>query len=120
MALVGIMISDYLANSVMFCESVNDRLMYMRLQCSPLNLFIISCYAPIESAAVVVKDNFYDEVVRALRVARQSDFLVLAGDFNAQLGVQSAQEKSVIGPFSIGQRTDNGDRLISVPDFGSN
>ena len=43
-------------------------------------LFVISAYAPTDVASEAEKDNFYRELTRLVRCAKNTDILVLAGD----------------------------------------
>ena len=111
---VGIAISDKLASSVMFCKPISPRVIMLRIQSKPMNFTIIGGYAPINDASDIVKDQFYAEIISCLNSTPRSDFLIAAGDWNAQLGTQSPADARVIGPFSIGTRSDNGDRLMTL------
>ncbi|CAH8440761.1 unnamed protein product, partial [Schistosoma bovis] len=98
---------------------VNSRLCAVRLNGSVRTrkdrdtrryLFVVSAYAPTDCSSDEVKDEFY-----RIQNAKHSDRVLLAGDFNAQIGSLNQTERHLGGYFSIpAQGTDNGDRLLQL------
>ena len=41
---------------------------------------------PLDCSDVSIKDEFYADLTRLIRLARSSDIVILAGDTNAQVG----------------------------------
>ena len=78
-------------------------------------LFVISAYAPTDCSTSEVKDEFYRELSQLLQNVRATDVVVVAGDFNAQLGRLDESERYLGGRFTIpANRTDNDDRLLQL------
>ena len=78
-------------------------------------LFVISLHAPTNSSEDASKEEFYDELNRLLNMRQSSDIVLVAGDFNAQLGERSTSELGLGGRFTLGSKcTDNGDRLVHL------
>ncbi|CAH8650188.1 unnamed protein product [Schistosoma margrebowiei] len=78
-------------------------------------LFVVSAYSPTDCSADDVKDEFYRKLSDLLRKARRSDVVIMAGDFNAQVGKLSEMERHLGGSYGVvAQRTDNGDRLLQL------
>ncbi|RTG85806.1 uncharacterized protein DC041_0013076 [Schistosoma bovis] len=78
-------------------------------------LFVVSAYSPTDCSADDVKDEFYRKLSDLLLKARRSDVVIVAGDFNAQVGKLSDRERHLGGFYSVvAQRTDNGDRLLQL------
>ncbi|CAH8595597.1 unnamed protein product [Schistosoma rodhaini] len=74
---------------------VNSRLCAVRLNGSVRTrkdrdtrrcLFVVSAYAPTDCSHDEVKDDFYRKLSELLQKAKRSDIVVVAGDFNAQVG----------------------------------
>ncbi|CAH8439570.1 unnamed protein product [Schistosoma margrebowiei] len=62
-----------------------------------------------------MKDEFYRKLSELLQKAKRSDIVIVAGDFNAQIGSLSQTERHLGGYYIIpAQRTDNGDRLLQL------
>ncbi|KAA3670424.1 uncharacterized protein DEA37_0004723, partial [Paragonimus westermani] len=121
---VGIALSSRAEQCLLDWIPVNSRLCAVRLNTSVKVcrrkserrcVFIISAYAPTDSCPDAAKDAFYDALVDLLRQSKHSDIIILAGDFNAQLGRLSSDEKRLGGMFGVrAQRTDNGERLLQL------
>ena len=58
------------------------------------------------------KDKFYEILDQTLREYKKGrECLVVMGDFNAKVG--SGREENIIGPYGLGTRNENGDRLVN-------
>lgn len=78
-------------------------------------LFVVSVYAPTDCSSDEFKDAFYRDLSVLLQNAKRSDVIIIAGDFNAQLGRLNSSEKRFGGTFGVpANRTDNGDRLLQT------
>ena len=80
-----------------------------------MNISVISVYAPTNQAEDQVIDAFYDALEDAIRSVPMGDFLIVAGDFNAQLGLNGARRPSgVVGRNALGTICANGERLYNL------
>ena len=78
-------------------------------------LFVVSAYARTNSSSDEEKDNFYSSLFDLLRITKNSDIVILAGDMNAQVGRLSSEEKMLGGLFGVrARRNDNGDRMLQI------
>jgi len=59
------------------------------------------------------KDAFYNELQATVSRIPANDMLVIAGDWNGRTGEADAQNRTSLGPFGVGNRCANGDRLIN-------
>ncbi len=83
---VGIAVNRKLDNALIEWAPISDRLAKIRFAAKPVNLSIIAVYAPTNSASDENKDDLYAALDREIAQIPPNDYLVIAGDFNAQLG----------------------------------
>ena len=80
---------------------------------APINvLLVLILFAPNEDADDDEKDHIYerlDQVIREYRKGREC--AIMMGDFNGKVGVN--REEDTIGPFGVGMRNDNGERVVN-------
>ena len=83
----------------------------MKIQAKPTDICIIQVYAPNENEDNTEKDLFYEELNTIIKDHKKSrDQLVIMGDFNAKVG--DKREQKIIGNFGLGDKSDNGERLV--------
>ncbi|XP_053332008.1 craniofacial development protein 2-like [Clarias gariepinus] len=111
---VAIMLSRQAASSLLGWCPVSDRIVSARLQGLHAKLTFIQAYAPTEDTADADKVSFYDDLTTELRRTPRHDLVILAGDFNAQIGPERQTFEHVIGPHGSAAATkDNGMRLMT-------
>ncbi|CAH8490989.1 unnamed protein product [Schistosoma margrebowiei] len=64
-------------------------------------LFIVSAYSPTDCSSDDVKGEFYRKLSDLLRKARRYDVVIVAGDFNAQVGKLSDRERHLGGSYGV-------------------
>src|SRR5881296_65406 len=109
---VGGIVREEVVNSVMMCEPISERIMIMRLKVAPINVLLVQIYAPNEDEDEEEKDRFYerlDKVIKEYRKGREC--VIVMGDFNGKVGEN--REEDTIGPFGVGVRNDNGERVVN-------
>ncbi|CAF4028768.1 unnamed protein product, partial [Rotaria magnacalcarata] len=76
---------------------------------------IIIVYAPTEDKSDIEKDTFYDDLEKCTQDIPPHNVLILAGDFNARIGIDSHKTNPrVIGKHTYHHSTDdNGNRLVN-------
>ncbi len=108
---VGIAISKTVNDALMEWNPITARIAKLRLKAKPANITIIAVYAPTNIAADDIKETFYEAIELAIEDTPKNDYLILAGDFNAQLG-PPVHDRQETGHNSLGTLTDNGERLL--------
>ncbi|XP_062532937.1 uncharacterized protein LOC134201708 [Bombyx mori] len=68
-------------------------------------------YAPTETAKKETKNEFYKSLNEIMENLYKT--IIVMGDFNSQIGQRRKNEDKIIGPYTIGKRNDNGQRLIN-------
>ena len=110
---VGILVSKDIAGAIIGWEPVSDRIITIRLQTRFTNVSIIQVYAPTNSALDQDKDDFYEQLHVTIDDLPSYDMKMAMGDFNAQIGDNIEGWEDIIGSRAMGERTDNGERLLS-------
>src|SRR6267154_432463 len=108
---VGVIVREEVVKSVMMWEPISERIMIMKLKVAPINMLIVQIYAPCEDDKEEEKDRFYerlDQVVADYSKGREC--MVVMGDFNGKVG--DSKEVDTVGPFGLGERNDNGERVV--------
>ena len=107
---VAFVVNRSVAMSVLGYETVNDRIITIRIQGRALNLTIIQVYAPTTEASESDIEDFYSSLQETFDAAPSKDIKLLIGDFNAKVGCSI--EPSITGSLGLGERNDAGDRLV--------
>jgi exonuclease III len=109
---VGLIVSEEVTKSVMMCEPVSDRIIVMRIKMKPVNILIIQVYAPCEDDEDEEKEQFYERLDQTVKTYKKGrECIVVMGDFNGKVGEN--KEENLIGPYGLGSRNDNGDRVVN-------
>ena len=85
---VGFLISPKAKASLNFVSKISSRIITATFNSNPI-LTAVSCYSPTNCADVADVENFYDELSDFLDKVPKHNFLMLGGDYNAQLGGQN-------------------------------
>lgn len=93
---------------------INERLMTLRLQIGEdSHATLISAYAPTLDSDDQTKESFYSNLDALLSSIPNGDKIVLLGDFNARIGVDSQVWRGTIGKDGVGKINSNGTLLLS-------
>ncbi|KAK2723305.1 hypothetical protein QYM36_001830, partial [Artemia franciscana] len=91
---------------------VNERLIYTRFWSAHGKLLIIACYAPINEADEIEKDNFYETLQSVVAEIPRRDIICVVGDLNAKVGSCHNYCSKVMGQHGIGDMNENGALLV--------
>ena len=95
-------------------EKISDRILIVHFKTNPA-ITISVAYAPTEDKCDADKDTFYDNLQKCTLYAPPHNVLILTGDLNARLGLDS----HLTNPRAIDNHTyhdktdDNGNRLVN-------
>ncbi|CAF1656013.1 unnamed protein product, partial [Adineta ricciae] len=100
-----------------FWKAVNERIVMVRLQGTPINVTIITVYSPVNpngnKTAATASDKFYNDLQQTLSTVPSKDLLLITGDFNARIGKQqNYTSNNVVGPHTTDHINENGQRLV--------
>ena len=108
---VAIIMNEKIAKAMIYYIPVSERIMAMKLKDKKNDMLLIQIYAPNEDADRNDVESFYDELEKVIKENKKfRDKLIIAGDFNAKVGNQYVRH--VTGKFGLGERNNNGERLI--------
>ena len=76
----------------------SDRLVTIRVPMkNKKNLYLINAHAPDSSKTAAMREAFAKKLQLALGAVRYEDMMVMIGDFNASMGVQTEAADVVLG-----------------------
>nr|XP_043639668.1 uncharacterized protein LOC122610773 [Erigeron canadensis] len=93
-------------------KDTGDRLMLVRLVIQEETINVISAYAPQSGWSEGEKKSFWDSLDELVRSCPDDQRLVLGGDLNGHIGVQSDGYPGVHGGLGFGWRNDEGRRIL--------
>ena len=101
---------------------ISERILYIRLKSHLSFVSIIAVYAPTNPVSSTAdsntpSDDFYHLLQSTISLVPKNDLLVILGDFNAHVGVNTSSWHSVIGPHTLGECNENGVKML---DFCAN
>ena len=101
---VGIILNPEMSRAVISWEPINDRIITIRMQARYTKVTLIQVYAPTNTANDQEKDEFYEQI---------QDVLANVPERDTQVGRDNNAWEETMGKEAIGDRTDNGERLLS-------
>ncbi|KAL1445907.1 hypothetical protein WDU94_015575 [Cyamophila willieti] len=104
-------LSQKFMNCVDIILLISNRVMAIKVQAKPVDIFIVQCYAPNLESPHEEKEAFYDQVRETIARKKSQEVLILMGDFNAKVGNEKIG--NIIGPYGLGNKNDSGDLLIN-------
>jgi len=108
---VGVVVRNCFMTCIEHQRNLSPRLMSMRVRISQRCLTVLPAYAPTLMACSEEKDEFYQLLSESLSTIPKGDDLVLAGGFNARVGVEYGQWNGALGPRGV---NENGQRLLEL------
>ena len=87
---VGFLLSPRALNNLLSVESISQRILVIELSGNPKTT-IICVYSPHNSSPIDEVEQFYETLKQTIEQIPLHNFLVIAGDFNAQLGSEDVK-----------------------------
>ena len=107
---VAIMTQGKWSEAVAEYKPVSDRVLVVIFNTRPIKLNIIQIYAPTAEATDEEREEFYRVLTTELERLPKGNLTIVQGDFNAKVGKEEVP--SVAGKYGLGNRNENGDRLV--------
>ena len=112
---VGLLIMNKHTFSYLTSEKISDRIIKAYFPGNPL-VTIIAAYALTETATRNDKEEFYNDLLKAIESEPPHNILILLGDFNAWIGEYSHKTNpQIIGRNNYHEKTnDNSKQFVSL------
>uniref|UniRef100_A0A0K8SN56 Reverse transcriptase domain-containing protein n=1 Tax=Lygus hesperus TaxID=30085 RepID=A0A0K8SN56_LYGHE len=110
----GFAVSPRCAHLITGFKPISPRICYLRIKGKFYNFSVLSAYAPTEVSEDEKKEEFYDQLDRAIDACPTHDARIIVGDLNAQVG-RERTFGAVNGEHSLHHiSNDNGQRLAQL------
>ena len=108
---VGFLLSPRAADNLLSVEKISSRIVIAEFNSNPKTT-VIACYSPTNTSDEADADKYYQDLRSITENVPAHNFLVIAGDQNAQIGSNDA-------PFTYNKETNrNGEKLMDfVEEF---
>ena len=107
---VGVLVSRELASAITAWWPVSDRIIYVKIQGSPININLIQVYAPTTGHDDEEVEDFYQKLNKVREQAKSHEITIVMGDLNAKIG--QGREGDLVGNFGLGERNERGNRWL--------
>ena len=105
---VGILLSKNHINKIIQVSCINERLMSIKLESTPVNTVLVQVYMPTSDSTEEEVDKIY-ELIEDILDNSKNDNVIVMGDFNAVIG--EGEQTKYVGKYGLGVRNNRGDRL---------
>ncbi|CAM4979656.1 unnamed protein product [Rotaria socialis] len=109
---VGFLLSTQAKKALIGYNPTSSRIISARFDAAPFKISVIHVYAPTSSSSEEDIEAFYNDIEQALAKTDKKDVLILTGDWNAKIGNDNTDWKSVMGKYGYGDRNERGERLL--------
>lgn len=83
---VGIILNKDINKAVSGFIPISDRISIVQLEAIPNKINIIAVYAPTAESDEELIEDFYEDLIKALKYTKDRDTNLIMGDFNAKIG----------------------------------
>ena len=108
---VGILLSIQAKKALIGYNPISSRIISAWFDATPFKISVIHVYTPTSSSSEDV-EAFYNDIEEALTKTDKKDILILTGEWNAKIGNDNTDWKSVMGKYGYGDRNERGERLL--------
>ena len=109
---VGFLLSAQAKKALIGYNPISSRIISARFDAAPFKITVIHVYAPTSSSSEEDIEAFYSDIEDALAKTDKKDIIILTGDWNAKVGHDNTDWKSVMGKYGYGDRNERGERLL--------
>lgn len=111
---VGFLLGKAFKNALLGWTPVSERIISARFKTKFRKVTVVQCYAPTNQTEMEIKENFYSLLDKTLSEIKQSDIVILMGDFNAKVGTDNIDLEHIMGREGVGEKNENGELLIEL------
>ena len=109
---VGLLLGTQARKTLIGYNPVSSRIITARFDAAPFKLTVIHVYAPTSLSSEEDIEAFYSDINGALSKTDKKDIIVLTGDWNAKIGNDNRDWKTVMERYGYGDRNERGERLL--------
>ena len=109
---VAFILTPEMANKVISINYKNERIIGIDIDLKHKQISLIQVYAPQQGRPVREKEEFYENLQDTYEEAPFKENIIILGDLNGHIGTERTGIGNIIGAFSIGNRNNEGERLI--------
>ena len=109
---VAIMLNKRAKKTYIEHKAVSSRIISVRMKGQHKNVKIIQVYAPDTSHTDEDVENFYEQLEEEIRSTKESDMLIVMGDFNSKIGEDNHGYEDIMGKFGCGTRNEHGEKML--------
>ncbi|CAF2094896.1 unnamed protein product [Rotaria magnacalcarata] len=91
---------------------VNSRIITARFNAAPFKIIILHAYAPTSACSDEDIEAFYNILEDTLDKIHKKDVFIITGDWNAKVGSQNTDDKSVMEKYGYGDGNERGECLL--------
>jgi exonuclease III len=112
MRAVGLLLSTQAKKALIGYNTISSRIISTRFDAVPFKISVIHVYAPTSSSSEEDIEAFYNDIKVVLAQTDRKDLIILTGDWNAKIGNDNSDWKSVMGKYGYGDSNERGERLL--------
>jgi len=109
---VGFLLSAQAKKALIGYNPISSRIISARFDAAPFKISIIHVYAPTSASSEEDIEAFYSDIEEVITKTDKKDIIIMTGDWNAKIGSNNADWKSVMGQYGYGERNERGERLL--------
>ena len=109
---VGFLLSVKAKKALIGYNPISSRIISARFDAAPFKISVIHVYAPTSASSEEDIEAFYSDIEEVITKTDKKDVIILTGDWNAKIGNDNTEWKSVMGKYGYGDRNERGERLL--------
>ena len=109
---VGMLLNDKARKAPIGYNPVSSRIITARFDATPCKITVIYAYATTLASSDEDIETFYNILEDTLAEVHKKDIIVITDDWNAKIGSNNADWKSVMGRYGYDDRNEKGKRLL--------
>ena len=89
---------------------MSDRVVMVKLQAKPFNIYVIQIHAPTQDYDYETIEEYYKQIQSAVSYIKLSDIICIMGNLKAKVG--NVKDSKIIGNYGLGEQNERGQRPI--------
>ena len=109
---MGFIVSEELSGKISHLDFKSNRIISFSLMLGKFKVSLIQVYAPQQGRPQEEKEEFYRHLQEVKDSVPYADNVIIIGDLNGHVGEDRAGIDNILGAFSIGNRSREGENII--------